>query len=651
MIKNNKYQIVKLVTILLILIIPFSISDYSDNVKPEKITSDLRFYEINTCSISLFEFLIKNPNVIYQDHYKIRFNNYSSIECFGQITGIDQIGYVFNISIGTNTLLNLFLQSGIWILLISLFKRKEVNKFKIIRIFSSFFVSLLICFLIYSEARYYKNNMYLIDLTLVSTYKYILVYILLIAFYSSLIIESRNNRFINYFPFLFLFMGLYSGTNFYFWTIPFLVYGVETIYKNLKLRRFFYIYNILVFLWSYQALGVYYFLKPDKIRGLSLTSYNFLSVMIWSYLFIIFLFGLLNFVKSKSNYLNYKVVTNNYLIVSISLIILGYLGSSMPLINFLNFYFFGQTKFGTTNQDLFSQTQWGENIAWRGFFPSAETIGEFFAIALFLYFIVHLKNGFKFSIHHLILFFPVMGLYLSNNKAATFLLLVSIFLVLKNSYSFQKKYDYLFYIFSIIFLSYLVRFENLSFSFSFISEKVLDMAFIYGFDYDRSSAYEYLMLSQEKNSLVYILFSLFTALAFFINRSELWGLFFARYNPNFEELFFGTGPYSLSNHYSEIDIASLRVNTGDPLGFLLPHSSLLLCLTFFGIFGVVLIIYLLINQIRNIKKYNYEIYIIVIFILINLIKSDSILYIPSLITYLIFIYSSGSIRWKTKLQL
>ena len=40
----------------------------------------------------------------------------------------------------------------------------------------------------------------------------------------------------------------------------------------------------------------------------------------------------------------------------------------MPLINFLNFYFFGQTKFGTTNQDLFSQTLWGENIAWRGFF-------------------------------------------------------------------------------------------------------------------------------------------------------------------------------------------------------------------------------------------------------------------------------------------
>ena len=74
--------------------------------------------------------------------------------------GIDQIGYVFNISIGTNTLLNLFLQSGIWTLIISLFKRKETYKFKFIRLSSSFFVSLLICILIYSEARFYKKHVF-----------------------------------------------------------------------------------------------------------------------------------------------------------------------------------------------------------------------------------------------------------------------------------------------------------------------------------------------------------------------------------------------------------------------------------------------------------------------------------------------------------
>ena len=114
MIKDKQLKYMKAIVLLVIIIVPFSLSDYTDQIKPEKITSDLRFYEINTCSISLNEFLLENPNVIYQDHYKIRFNNYSSISCFGQITGIDQIGYTFYISIGTNTILNLFLQSIFW---------------------------------------------------------------------------------------------------------------------------------------------------------------------------------------------------------------------------------------------------------------------------------------------------------------------------------------------------------------------------------------------------------------------------------------------------------------------------------------------------------------------------------------------------------
>ena len=110
---RNRYLIaIKVVFLLFIIIIPWSISDYGDNVRPEKITSDLRFYERNTCSISINEFLISNPNVIYQDHYKIRFNNYSSIKCFGQITGVDQINHVFYISVGSNVLVGLFIQTS-----------------------------------------------------------------------------------------------------------------------------------------------------------------------------------------------------------------------------------------------------------------------------------------------------------------------------------------------------------------------------------------------------------------------------------------------------------------------------------------------------------------------------------------------------------
>lgn len=126
---NNKYLIYsKILLIFLLAVIPFSLSDYSDNIVPEKISSDLRFYEINTCNTSLNEFLFHNPNVIYQDHYKIRFNNYSSVRCFGQITGIDQIGYTFYISIGTNSLINLLLQSSIWLVPYPFIKKHKILK-------------------------------------------------------------------------------------------------------------------------------------------------------------------------------------------------------------------------------------------------------------------------------------------------------------------------------------------------------------------------------------------------------------------------------------------------------------------------------------------------------------------------------------------
>ena len=65
----SKNQLIKLLILLIFVLLPFSISDYSDNVVPEKITSDLDFYEINTCSISLTEFLIHNKNALAHKVY------------------------------------------------------------------------------------------------------------------------------------------------------------------------------------------------------------------------------------------------------------------------------------------------------------------------------------------------------------------------------------------------------------------------------------------------------------------------------------------------------------------------------------------------------------------------------------------------------
>ena len=105
--KSSFVKILTLVILIFFLILPFTNGFNFFDSEVEKITSDLRFYEINTCSIPLFQFLNTNLNVVYQDHYKLRANNYSSIICHGTITGIDQIGYEFYISIGTNTFINI----------------------------------------------------------------------------------------------------------------------------------------------------------------------------------------------------------------------------------------------------------------------------------------------------------------------------------------------------------------------------------------------------------------------------------------------------------------------------------------------------------------------------------------------------------------
>ena len=230
--KSSKNYI-RLIIFIFLVLFPFSISDYTDNVVPEKISSDLRFYEINTCSISLFEFLLHNPNVIYQDHYKIRFNNYSSIRCFGQITGIDQLGYDFYISIGTNSLINLFLQTGIWLFLISLIPiNKNFQKIKFIDYLALTITSLIIVGLIYSEKRYYDNAFFELEMISKRSYLYLFIYFFSISYVALNALNNRTEKVINYIPYLFIFIGVFSGLNLYFLSIIFCVLGIKKVIKS-----------------------------------------------------------------------------------------------------------------------------------------------------------------------------------------------------------------------------------------------------------------------------------------------------------------------------------------------------------------------------------------------------------------------------------
>ena len=116
---TNK-NLLRVILIFILLIIPWTNGNYFDEIKAATPSQeDLTFYEINPCKVSLFEFLVKNPKSIYQDHFFFRFDDMSSIKCFGRITGVTLVNNGFYISVGTSTLLNLLIQSIFWISIFS----------------------------------------------------------------------------------------------------------------------------------------------------------------------------------------------------------------------------------------------------------------------------------------------------------------------------------------------------------------------------------------------------------------------------------------------------------------------------------------------------------------------------------------------------
>ena len=131
-----------------------------------------------------------------------------------------------------------------------------------------------------------------------------------------------------------------------------------------------------------------------------------------------------------------------------------------------------------------------------------------------------------------------------------------------------------------------------------------------------------------------VLFWVCSIFSFFLNRSILWGLFIARYNPSSLELLFGTGPLSFGKYFGENKVDEIN-------SLLLPHSSVLSYLIFIGVFGIVsffaFFVYVIYKNKTNLSIYSYLLFI---FIALNIVKSDSLLYLQAIIFYslLVFIF-------------
>ena len=155
-----------------------------------------------------------------------------------------------------------------------------------------------------------------------------------------------------------------------------------------------------------------------------------------------------------------------------------------------------------------------------------------------------------------------------------------------------------------------------------------DVNFDLNYSDENASSYLNLLVNNYENKTNYsYLFGFISYFAFLLNRAEVWGLFFSRYNPTFTEFIVGSGPLNFGQFYGEIQVSETK-------SFLLPHSSFLSLLIFIGIMGCMLLaLFFIFTLLKNKKRMGSMNYILVGYIILNLVKNDTVNYFPSFITY------------------
>ena len=303
----------------------------------------------------------------------------------------------------------------------------------------------------------------------------------------------------------------------------------------------------------------------------------------------------------------------------------GLVSSNIPLFNFFSYYFFGLQRYGVSSNKPFAFDEFGVKISWRGIFPSSETVGEYYGLVLLILLFWIIKRSEIRLIDCVGIFSASLGLYFSDNRTA--IVLVFLISLLYIYVLFFKEFinNKFLVLFVILIFAGLSIFLLSSTSYEFASSSIISQSSVFQYDNIYSSYLRLLNSSQEDGSLFQSVFGLFSTIGFFLNRSEMWGLFFTRYNPTYAELLIGSGPLSFGQLYGEIAI-------NDPESFLLPHSSLLSLIVFIGIVPLIILLVLLaINLIKS--KKNYEFVLISIFVFINVIKNDSLNYLVVFLFY------------------
>tara|TARA_B100001248_G_scaffold240523_1_gene206544 strand:- start:5068 stop:7017 length:1950 start_codon:yes stop_codon:yes gene_type:complete len=618
-------------------------------------TGNIGDFQSTACEFSFFEFLTKNIN----SSFSLEFDNPSSINCFSKINSADYLNDQNVVYVGTNLNLDLIIQSAFWLLLLSLIpKDKRPSKLDFKN--SSILIALFLLFLHFiSEGSFYNMNSKNFSTSIESNY---LLYSLLLTFFIvlkvfSILVETRINNLLYFLPFLFIVSGAFNSSNLNIFYICLMFVGISVMLQD-KVYKILVVINLIItYLWiSYINQDIQYF-DVDKLKGFNSSSYNQNSIFYWSMSLLFVVFGFLYICKVSLKNIELNKLKINFLTSGVLVIFFSLISAFNPVINFFTYYYFGLNKTASKTFDPVAGN------AWRGISPSAEAIGEFFAfIVLFTLFVTVYKKA-KLSILEIcLLLVNLYGLYKSNNFAAATSMLVVIvlffiFLKIKN-----QKTKYTLVIFTILFFPIIYFSYFNSYDFNESSRKLIKEGFtISNIEYldtnefgrtpiDDNRFYEVILNTNSKDkistSLNFLveeyhfsdrngipnITTIISSIATPINRSEKWGIFFGKYNPSFETFLFGTGSINLADYY--FGHAS-KAN----FGLILPHSSILSYLIFFGVFGLILLLVFIFSKFY-LNKDNIYYVLLNIYFLINLLKSDSLLYLNSFLLFLLLINSN-----------
>ena len=643
----------------LLILLPWSISKaiYDTPYSAQEIVNEsVGFYQTNTCRYSLGEIFQVNS---FNSKIEILPDLSSKVECFGKINGVDKAGEKIKVYVGTNPNIDFLLQSIFWLLMLSFIPKSKNFTPRFPNTLAIFIMTCLLFLHLMSEDRFYLS--YSDTFTAKLGYDNYLLLSLLVGVPIVLnifldIIKTRFYNLVNFLPFIFLFLGTYNSLNLNFFLLTISFIGILSIQEGFYSKSFTFIYFIfsIIHVVNFKTSNTYF--DVDKLKGFINSSQNKLSLIFWTLIIYFFINGLIYIFKESTKFVDLQKLKLNFLISASLIVLIGIASSLYNYFNYLSYYYLGLNKLGIKSFNSI------EGNTWRGISPSAEAAGEYFAIVLLFWLIVSRLQFIKIAKFEIVLIFITLyGLYRSNNFAATVGLILFTILLFLNSSNLNTKLKKSIYVVGLVSIVGILNYGN-DYSYNFASKTLLHQGISaslvseslpgneYGLNAAESSNFGQILLLEENDinlssSLKYSLkeftengnirfipdkIATWSFISVPINRSEKWGIFLAKYNPSIVEALFGYGPQQLSNYY-------LGHPTKYNEGLVLPHSSLLDILIFYGFFGVMLLSLFIISKSIPHRKNTLFAYLW-FFILINYIKSDSILYLSSFVLS-IFIFN------------